>query len=220
MFERLARALVEQGGKWPYGRRLRIQQHLPFLNSEAMREWYYHTFWSDSYVVGDYSYGTPRIWWRDEGSVLKIGRFCSIARGVNVILGGDHRVDWVTTYPFMTFPHTWPEARGAKGHPQSKGNVVICNDVWIGYGSTILSGVTIGDGAVVGAMSVVTKDVEPYTIVAGNPARVIGKRFDSETVRQLLEIEWWHWPRDRIGRNMPLLLDERVDLFLSSQGSA
>lgn len=88
--------------------------------------------------------------------------------------------------------------------------MIIGNDVWIGYRATILSGVKIGDGAVVGAMAVVTKDVEPYCIVAGNPARTIGKRFDDDTIRKLLEIKWWDWPIEKINANLEVICSNRI----------
>jgi acetyltransferase-like isoleucine patch superfamily enzyme len=165
--------------------------------------------------VGRYTYGRPRIITFDPKIKLTIGQFCSIADGVTIFLGGNHRLDWVSTYPFMVFPDFWPQAKDIKGHPSSKGDVNIGNDVWIGSGATILSGVRIGDGAAVGAKSVVTKDVEPYAIVVGNPARAIRKRFDDETIRRLLEIKWWDWPVEKIGRYMHIILsDDPHQLFL------
>jgi hypothetical protein len=121
----------------------------------------------------------------------------------------------VTTYPFPALPETWPEAREIGGHPVSRGDVVVGNDVWIGYGATILSGVAIGDGAVIGARAVVTRDVDAYAIVAGNPATTVGKRFDEETVRRLLEIRWWEWPPEKIRDNMRLLCSDRLADFLT-----
>ncbi len=155
--------------------------------------------------IGEYSYGQPTIRHWGENCSLTIGKFCSIADQVMILLGGEHRTDWVTTYPFNYF---MPEHRTNRGHPKTKGDVVIGNDVWIGMGATILSGVRIGDGAVIGARALVSKDVPPYAIAAGNPARVLRYRFDDRTIARLLEIRWWDWP--------PALLEPAIPLLLSS----
>jgi len=116
------------------------------------------------YDIGEWTYGYPVIKsWR-EGTTLRIGRFCAIADGVTILLGGEHRVDWATTYPFSRL---FKEARQYTGHPRSKGDVVIGHDVWIGNDALILSGVNVGNGAVVAAGSVVAHDVAPYSIVGG-----------------------------------------------------
>ena len=137
--------------------------------------------------------------------MLEVGAFCSIAGGVQIFLGGEHRLDWVTTYPFNVL---WPAGRQFRGHPRSKGDVTIGNDVWIGAEAVILSGVTIADGAVVGARSVVTRDVPAYTLVAGNPARTVRKRFDDETIEALRALRWWQWDDTRIAEMMPYLLND------------
>jgi len=157
--------------------------------------------------IGDYTYGEPTIF-PHEGKKLIIGKFCSIAADVKIFLGANHRTDWCTTYPFPDLDskyHFWPGAEKITGHPSSKGDVIIGNDVWIGYGATILSGVSIGDGAVIGAMSVVSSDVDSYTIVAGNPAVVINKRFDENTIKKMLELKWWDWPVDKIKKQIKTL---------------
>jgi len=168
-----------------------------------------------NFQIGQYSYGTPQVCkWTDDVE-LYVGKFCSFADKVTILLGGEHRIDWITTYPFSAtqFNDTWPEAKYIKGHPKSKGDVHIENDVWIGYQATILSGVTIGSGAVIGAGSVVTKDVSPYTVVVGNPARVIKKRFSDNDIRSLLEIKWWDWSEDKIRKLLPLLLSNNIKEF-------
>lgn len=124
------------------------------------------------YDIGKWSYGKLKILARREGASLKIGSFCSFSTEVKIFLGGEHRTDWVTTYPFNKL---WKSAKTFTGHPSTKGDVIIGNDVWVGHAAVILSGVMIGDGAVVGANAVVTKNVPPYGIVAGNPARLINK---------------------------------------------
>ncbi len=121
-------------------------------------------------------------------------------------------MDWVTTYPFSEF---FPEARRFSGHRPSKGNVVIGNDVWIGLGALILSGIEIGDGAVIAAHSVVAKNVEPYSIVGGNPAQHIRYRFSDVQVRKLEAIAWWNWPLDKIEKAWPLLLSDDIDAFIT-----
>jgi acetyltransferase-like isoleucine patch superfamily enzyme len=169
-----------------------------------------------AFDIGQYTYGVPTVFVHPEHK-LKIGKFCSIAGGVTIHLGGNHRTDRVSTYQFIAFPSNWPEALflGVKEvWGESKGDVVIGNDVWIGYGAMILSGVTIGDGAVIGAGSVVTKDVEPYSIVAGNPAKLINKRFDEDTIRTLLEIRWWDWPAEKIKANLKIILSNDVSKIL------
>jgi len=159
--------------------------------------------------VGDYTYGIPRILWLTPGRKVVIGKFCSIAPGVELLLGGNHRPDYVTTYPFAALPTDWPGATGET--PISKGDIMIGNDVWIGTSAKILSGVTIGDGAVIGAYSVVAKNVAPYTIAVGNPAREIKKRFDESTIQKLLELKWWYWDIDKIRRNVSALSSVDVE---------
>lgn len=167
------------------------------------------------FEIGDGTYGKPAVLRWNEGTTLKIGRYCSIAKGVTISLGGEHRTDWVTTYPF---PAIAPEAAQIPGHPRSKGDVVIGNDVWIGHEALILSGVTIGDGAVIGARAVVAKNVAPYSIVAGNPGRHVRFRFDDDTIARLQAIRWWDWPRERIIEALPLLLSPDLDAFLQHYG--
>lgn len=123
--------------------------------------------WKSRYEVGRGTYGNPTVLHWGEPTTLKVGCFCSIAADVKIFLGGNHRTDWITTYPFPAF---WKSAAHIKGHPSSRGDVIIGHDVWIGEGAVILSGVRIGNGAVVAASAVVTRDVPPYGIVAGNPA--------------------------------------------------
>jgi acetyltransferase-like isoleucine patch superfamily enzyme len=155
--------------------------------------------------IGDFSYGRLRIRRWGEGTRLKVGRYCSFADEVSVFLGGNHRTDWATTYPFSDLPDLWPEMRGRPSTVWSRGDVTIGHDVWIGAGATILSGVTIGHGAVVAARAVVSRDVPPYGIVAGNPAVLARTRFDEATMAALLDLAWWNLPRDAVARLAPLL---------------
>jgi acetyltransferase-like isoleucine patch superfamily enzyme len=165
------------------------------------------------YRIGKGSYGTPRIYNSGEGADLQIGAFCSIAEGVKIMLGGEHRTDWVTTFPFNVL---WETGKGIHGHPATKGNVKIGNDVWIGTEAIILSGVIIGDGAVIGARAVVTRNVPPYAVAAGVPARIVKKRFDEKTIERLIQIKWWEWDDNRIERAIPLLLSEDIESFLKA----
>lgn len=144
---------------------------------------------------GRYNYGLEfiRIYdWNKEDRVV-IGSFNSISL-VEFLLGGNHRTDWLTTYPFgHMFQEQFPNGRvhGLEGQPASKGNIVIKNDVWIGFGSTVLSGVTVGNGSVLAARCVVTKDVPDYAVVGGNPARILKYRFEPRMIDLLLELAWW-----------------------------
>lgn len=161
--------------------------------------------------VGDFTYGQPKVFSWGEGTVLKIGKFCSIAKGVTIFLGGEHRPDWVTTYPFNAL---MSEFAYLKGHPKSKGDVAIGNDVWLGSCATILSGVSIGDGAVVGANATVTKDVPPYAVAAGNPAKWIRYRFAPNIIEKLLTAAWWNWDDANLFHAIPLLQSGDLEALL------
>jgi acetyltransferase-like isoleucine patch superfamily enzyme len=165
---------------------------------------------------GKHTYGVPNILWHDNNANLVVGNFCSIARCVNIYLGGNHRIDWITTYPFGHInQHIFNNFNGY-GHPSTKGDVIIGNDVWIGDNVTIMSGVTIGDGAVIANNSHVVKNVEPYSLVGGNPAKLIKYRFTSEQIEKLLEIKWWFWDDTKINKFTPLLCNNNIDIFINS----
>lgn len=165
------------------------------------------------YKIGQYTYGLPKVWkWGSESS-LSIGKFCSIAPGVEIFMDADHRVDWVSTYPFPAFFSNIANI-GNKKYVSSKGNIEIGNDVWIGFGVKILSGVKIGDGAVIGAGAVITKDVPAYSVAVGNPARIVRSRFDSCTVDKLLALKWWDWPIEKILENASDIMGDS-DEFIS-----
>lgn len=165
-------------------------------------------------IMGQYSYGKPKILSWDNNQKVTVGNYTSISGNCLILLQADHRVDWITTFPFNYRTGIFPHANVVKGHPTSKGNVRIGNDVWIGINVTILSGVEIGDGAVVAAESVVTKSVPPYTIVGGSPAKEIKKRFTDEQIMALLKIKWWNWPPEKVDRNVGLLCSNRIDDFI------
>jgi len=141
---------------------------------------------------------------------LIIGKFCQIASGVEFIMnGGNHFVDGISTFPFSIFGNGWEDAMDGKSFPH-KGNTVVGNDVWIGYRSLIMPGVKIGDGVIIATASVVTKDVSPYTIVGGNPAKTIRQRFNDKTIEELLQIKWWDWDAEKITRNANLLTSNDI----------
>jgi virginiamycin A acetyltransferase len=142
------------------------------------------------------------------GDRLRIGKFCMLASGMEFLMNGaNHLTAAVSAYPFAVFGGEWAPAMDGKAYP-SKGDTRVGNDVWIGYRATVLPGVTIGDGAIVGAYAVVTRDVAPYTIVGGNPAQLLRPRFDAATTAALLAAAWWEWPIDKITRYAPLLTGE------------
>lgn len=135
---------------------------------------------------------------------LIIGKFCSIACGAKFLFNSaNHTLSSLSTYPFPLFFEAWDlEKSDVTDAWDNKGDIVVGNDVWIGYEAVILAGVTIGDGAIVGARAVVTKDVPPYTIVGGIPAKPIRKRFSNETIHALLKMQWWNWPEEKIRQNI------------------
>jgi len=137
------------------------------------------------------------------GDRLCIGKYCAISRDVQFIMNGaNHALDGFSTYPFHIFGKGWEGAAPGPERESCKGDTVVGNDVWIGYGATIMPGVHIGDGAIVAAKALVSRNVPPYAVVAGNPARLVRERFAPEIVRQLLQIAWWDWPADKVTRNL------------------
>lgn len=143
---------------------------------------------------------------------LLIGSFCSIGSGAAFIMAGNqgHRHDWISTFPFHWMPEV-PEFEGAENGFRPAGDTVIGNDVWIGSETIVMPGVTIGDGAVIGTRAVVTRDVAPYSIVGGNPAKEIRKRFDDDRIRLLLELRWWDWSEDQLHAAMPILTSGDIE---------
>ncbi len=166
--------------------------------------------------MGEYSYSKPIvISYAGDNARITIGKYCSIAKDVKIIAGGNHRMDYVSTFPFKIF-FNFP---GKYDNLQfSKGPITIGNDVWIGYGATIMSGVTIGDGAVVAANSLVTKDVPAYAVVAGNPAKIVKYRFSEKEIEALLAIKWWDWPIEKILDNVELICSTDIEAFIEKHG--
>lgn len=151
--------------------------------------------------------------WPEFGDKLVIGKFCSIACGVQFLMGSaNHRISSISTYPFHVFGGAWAE--NTPPHLSQlpfKGDIVVGNDVWIGRNSTIMPGVQIGDGAIIAAHSVVTKQIDPYTVVGGNPAKPIKKRFDDELIALLLELQWWNFQPEQLVDFLPVLCDENLE---------
>jgi acetyltransferase-like isoleucine patch superfamily enzyme len=173
------------------------------------------------YSAGPFTYGKPRV--LDLGfhdTVFKVGAYTSIGPEVSVLLGAEHDARSLTTYPFAAL---WPEARSLSVPCASKGDIIVGNDCWIGARAIILSGVTIGDGCIIGAGSVVTRDLPPYSVAAGNPCRVLRMRFEPKDIETLLRLRWWDWPRDVTVRAIPHLVAADVDgllAFAHSEGLA
>lgn len=171
-------------------------------------------------IVGDYTYyDDPEDVYNFEKNVLYlfefmrdrlvVGKFCQIATGVRFIMNGsNHAMNGVSTYPFKVFGGKWSKAAL---DIKSKGDTVIGNDVWIGNNATIMQGIKIGDGAIIGTNSLVTKDVPAYTIVGGNPAREIRKRFDNETIEFLLALKWWDWNVEKITNHIELITSGNIE---------
>ena len=179
-------------------------------------------------VVGDYTYyddfedvsnfeKNVKYHFDFTGDKLIIGKFCMIASGATFIMNGaNHLSDAVSAYPFAVFGHGWAGAMQGKTYPV-KGDIVVGNDVWIGYNATIMAGVAIGDGAIIAANATVVRDVAPYTVVGGNPAQVIKQRFSNEETAALLQLKWWDWDVDKITRNVALLTSKDLDALQQCQ---
>ena len=173
-------------------------------------------------IVGDYTYyddfedvhnfeKNVKYHFDFTGDQLIIGKFCMIASDVKFIMNGaNHLSNAISTYPFAVFGNGWESAMEGKTYP-NKGNIEIGNDVWIGYNATIMAGVKIGDGAIIATNATVVSDVEPYSIVGGNPAREIKKRFSPEIIERLLKFQWWNWDIEKITKNVQNLTDLDID---------
>jgi virginiamycin A acetyltransferase len=175
-----------------------------------------YTYYNDFDLVpgGDYERKiAPYLYEGVLGSLI-IGKFCSIAHGVKFLTSGaNHQYDGFSTYPFAVFGQEFSRSY-QPNYPISPDNIV-GNDVWIGHNATIMPGVKIGSGAIIGACSVVTKDVPDYCIAVGNPARIIRQRFNDETIKKLLEIQWWNWPEDKIFSNIQYIVGQDIEKLIS-----
>ncbi|MFA5136066.1 MAG: Vat family streptogramin A O-acetyltransferase [Patescibacteria group bacterium] len=174
-------------------------------------------------VVGDYTYyddpGGPEEF--ENKNVLYhypfmedkliIGKFCAIATGAKFIMNGaNHKISGFSCYPFSLFGNGWDKVIPKLGDLPYKGDTVVGNDVWIGYEAIIMPGIHIGDGAIIGAKAVVTKNVSPYTVVAGNPSQVVRDRFDKPTKEKLLKIKWWDWNIDKLTENLSIITGSNI----------
>jgi chloramphenicol O-acetyltransferase type B len=168
--------------------------------------------------VGKHSYGIPNVYTWSNDTKLEIGNFCSIAEDVTILLHAEHRVDWLTTYPFSAMGRIWEGANEILGHPTTKGNIILGHDVWVGHGAVILSGVKVGNGAVIAAGSVVVKDVEDFAIVAGNPAKFIRFRFEQDVREVIAKTAWWNWSDERITKNLKHLMSTPEEFKRDSSG--
>ena len=178
-------------------------------------------------IVGDYTYyddfenvdnfeKNVKYHFDFTGDKLIIGKFCMIASGVNFIMNGaNHLTDSISSYPFAIFGNGWESAMEGKQYPY-KGDTIIKNDVWIGHNATIMAGVTIGNGSIIAANSTVTKNVDDYSIVGGNPASELRKRFSQNEIEKLLELQWWNWSIEKISRNVQNLTSNNVDDILKA----
>lgn len=166
-----------------------------------------------NYSLGNGTYGFPNVLDWHQGTTLNIGSYCSIARNVEIFLGGTHRMDWASTFPFVKF---YPELKHLiKDFGVTHGDVNIGSDVWLGRDCKVMSGVTIGHGAVVAAGAIVTRDVPPYATVGGIPAKLIQYRFDENTIAALLETAWWDWPEAEVRQIAPMLCQSNFDELIA-----
>ena len=177
-------------------------------------------------IVGDYTYyddfenvanfeKNVKYHFEFTGDKLIIGKFCMIASGASFIMNGaNHITDAISAYPFAIFGEDWSGAMEGKSYPD-KGDLIIGHDVWIGHNATLMAGINVGHGAIIAANATVVKDVPPYAIVGGNPAKVIKMRFSDEVIEQLLLLAWWDWPLEKISRNVQKLTSNDVDALES-----
>ncbi len=175
-----------------------------------------YTYYNDFDLIpgDDYERKIAPYLYEGVPGALIIGRFCSIAHGVQFLTSAaNHQYDGFSTYPFAVFGQEWSRSY-QPNYPISPDNEVR-NDVWIGHNATIMPGVKIGSGAIIGACSVVTKDVPDYCIAAGNPAKIIRQRFDDKTIKMLLEIQWWNWPEDKIFSNIQSIVGQDIEKLIS-----
>ncbi|PSK88963.1 virginiamycin A acetyltransferase [Murinocardiopsis flavida] len=167
----------------------------------------------DASEDGGASFEESRTLYAFGPEMLRIGRFCSIGSGVRFLLGGNHVATGPSTFPFTMFPGAWQDGTLATflAHDPSRGDTVVGNDVWFGRDATVLPGVGIGDGAIIGAGAVVTRDVDPYTVVAGNPAREVRRRYSAEDAARLARAAWWDWPVPAITEHAAVLMAGSIE---------
>ncbi|KAI9133012.1 Vat family streptogramin A O-acetyltransferase [Acaryochloris sp. CCMEE 5410] len=184
-----------------------------------------NTVTNPNIVIGDYTYYDDPVDSENfernvlyhfpfVGDKLIIGKFCALSRGIRFIMNGaNHKMSGFSTFPFEIFGKDWQRITPQGNEYPYKGDTIIGHDVWIGYEAVIMPGIKIGDGAIVAAQSVVTKDVPPYTIVGGNPATVIRQRFPDSVVQALLGIAWWNWDIETITANLEKIVGADIDVL-------
>ena len=166
-----------------------------------------YTYYSDNHNNPEDFYNHIQHHYDFLGDKLIIGKFCAIAEGITFLMNGaNHRMDCITTYPFNIFGGGWEKVTPTLEQLPYRGNTVIGNDVWIGQNVTIMPGVKIGDGSIIATNSTVTKNVDAYSIIGGNPAKLIKKRFSDEIIEMLLKIKWWNWNEEKIFKNLEILV--------------
>lgn len=172
-----------------------------------------YTYYNDFENASDFENRNVRYHFEHIGDRLKIGKFCALATGTNFIMNGaNHAMTGFSTYPFHIFDAAWMEQFDpATIFDHLRGDTIVGNDVWFGTNATVMPGVTICSGAIIGAHAVVASDVPPYAVVVGNPGRVVRLRFDEETIDRLLEIAWWDWPINRITRHLSAIWGADID---------
>ena len=187
-----------------------------------------NTIKNPNIVVGDYTYyddfedvgnfeKNVKYHFNFIGDKLIIGKFCMIASGVSFIMNGaNHLTGSISSYPFAIFGNDWANAMDGKTYP-TKGDTVIGNDVWIGHNVTIMPGIHIEDGVIIATNSTVTKNVEPYSVIGGNPAKLIKKRFSEQHIKWLLATQWWNWPIEKISRNVHKLTDNNIEDLMTAE---
>lgn len=188
-----------------------IQDHITNPNITAGRYSYYSGYYHGHSFDDCARYLMPN---RNDVDKLIIGSFCSIGSGVSFIMAGNqgHRHNWISSFPFFYMEEVESFTGSIDGF-RNAGDTVVGHDVWIGSEAMIMPGVKIGDGAVIGSRALVTKDVNPYTIVGGNPARTIKTRFSEEHISMLLEMKWWEWDEQQLSASMSIICSENVELL-------
>lgn len=166
--------------------------------------------------AGTYASSPPLLKLFHKNNKIEIGKYCSLADEVTIFAGGNHPINSITTHPLKLFFNLSDTEEWACDCQDGNETTLIGNDVWIGYGATILSGVTIGDGAIIGAKAVVASDIPPYAIAVGNPAKVIKYRFSHESIDKLLQIKWWNWEEEKIKKNAFLIASADINNFFLS----
>lgn len=189
--------------------RLRTIRKFAVITRDRLRDGIRQHGWD----IGEHSYGVPTVIDGEHGP-LKIGRYCSMAPGIFIVVS-NHAIDTITTYPFGTLSDCWPSAPHVDDH-ENKGGVEIGHSVWIGARACILPGARIGDGAIIGAESVVTGVIPPFAVAVGNPAIVKRIRFNDVTIKRLLAVSWWNWPDYKVDRSLPLIMNGDMEAFLTA----